>query len=200
MSDTGPEQRALFRRWPAGVSVVVAEVDGRRARAHGLVARLALARAAARRDLDRALDASLHELLRDAETWAVSSSRASRTQLAQHFARSVPPIALWDGIDVREDDPRLLAGAAGWLIARTVDTLVTGDHTFFVGRGRVGRRRAAADDARLRVPRRTTRCDRGGRLRSRRRDRRLRAGVGRGARGVRPRDGRHVHRPSRRAT
>jgi len=45
----------------------------------------------------------------------------------------VPPIALWNGIDVREDDPRLLTGAAGWFIARTVDEHRTGDHTFFVG-------------------------------------------------------------------
>ena len=52
--------------------------------------------------------------------------------LAQHFARSVPPIALWDGIELRDDDPRLLVGAAGWLTARTVDELRTGDHTFFV--------------------------------------------------------------------
>jgi flavin reductase (DIM6/NTAB) family NADH-FMN oxidoreductase RutF len=34
---------------------------------------------------------------------------------------------------VREDDPRRIGGAAGWLVARTIDTLVTGDHTFFVG-------------------------------------------------------------------
>ena len=53
--DTGLEQRSLFRRWPAG------RLDrrrrGRRASpwAHGLVARLALARAAARRHLGRAL-------------------------------------------------------------------------------------------------------------------------------------------------
>ena len=45
----------------------------------------------------------------------------------------MPPLALWDGIDVRDDDPRLLAGAAGWLVARTVDEIATGDHTFFVG-------------------------------------------------------------------
>jgi hypothetical protein len=31
VEDLGAEQRALFRRWPAGVSVVVAEVEGRRA-------------------------------------------------------------------------------------------------------------------------------------------------------------------------
>ena len=55
-------------------------------------------------------------------------------ELAQRFARSgVPPLILWDGVEVREDDPRLIAGAAGWLIARTVETVVTGDHTFFVG-------------------------------------------------------------------
>ena len=28
--ERGAAQRALFRRWPAGVSVVVAEVEGRR--------------------------------------------------------------------------------------------------------------------------------------------------------------------------
>ena len=54
--------------------------------------------------------------------------------MAERFARSgVPPLILWGGVEVREDDPRLIAGAAGWLIARTIDTLVTGDHTFFVG-------------------------------------------------------------------
>lgn len=53
--------------------------------------------------------------------------------LAQHFARSVPPIALWDGIAVREDDARLLAGSVGWIVARTVDELAAGDHRFFVG-------------------------------------------------------------------
>ena len=44
----------------------------------------------------------------------------------------MPPIALWNGIEVREDDPRLLVGAVGWLTARTVDEVRTGDHTFFV--------------------------------------------------------------------
>ena len=64
----------------------------------------------------------------------VGARRRTRSELAQRFARSgVPPIILWDGVEVREDDPRLIAGAAGWLTARTVETLVTGDHTFFVG-------------------------------------------------------------------
>ena len=101
-------------------------------RADGLVARVALARAALV-GISIALQASLHELLREADEWAVSILAGEQEQLAQHFARSVPPIALWDGIDVREDDPRLLTDAAGWLVARTVDQIRTGDHTFFVG-------------------------------------------------------------------
>jgi flavin reductase ActVB len=80
-----------------------------------------------------ALEASLHEHLREAEEWAVSVLSGEQAELAQHFARSVPPIALWNGIDVREDDPRLLTGAVGWIVATTVDQIRTGDHTFFVG-------------------------------------------------------------------
>jgi flavin reductase (DIM6/NTAB) family NADH-FMN oxidoreductase RutF len=128
----GAEQRSLFRRWPAGVSVVVAEVGDRR---HGLtVSSLAsLSLDPPLIGISIAVQASLHELLKDADEWAVSILAGSQEQLAQHFARSVPPIALWDGIDVRDDDPRLLVGAAGWMVARTVETLPTGDHTYFVG-------------------------------------------------------------------
>ena len=132
MQEHGADQRSLFRRWPAGVSVVVAEVGERR---HGLtVSSLAsLSLDPPLIGISIALQASLHELLKDADEWAVSILAGNQERLAQHFARSVPPIALWDGIEVRDDDPRLLAGAAGWMVARTVDTLLTGDHTYFVG-------------------------------------------------------------------
>jgi flavin reductase (DIM6/NTAB) family NADH-FMN oxidoreductase RutF len=70
--------------------------------------------------------------LRGAEEWTASVLAGNQEHLAQHFARSVPPIVLWNGIDVRNDDPRLLAGAAGWFVARTVAEHRTGDHTFFV--------------------------------------------------------------------
>ena len=130
--DAGAEQRALFRRWPAGVSVVVAEVDGRR---HGLTVSslVSLSLDPPLVGISIAHQASLHELLRDAGEWAASLLAGGQEELAQHFARSVPPIALWNGIELRDDDPRLLAGASGWLVARTVDELRTGDHTFFVG-------------------------------------------------------------------
>jgi flavin reductase len=132
VQDRGAEQRSLFRRWPAGVSVVTAEVDGRR---HGLTVSslVSLSLDPPLVGISIAHQASLHELLRDAGEWAVSVLSGEQDHLAQHFARSVPPLVLWDGIDVREDDPRLLQGAAGWLVARTVDELTAGDHTFFVG-------------------------------------------------------------------
>ncbi len=132
MQERGAEQRSLFRRWPAGVSVVVAEVDGRRA---GLTVYTLVSLSLEPRlvGIAIALEASLHEVLRDADEWAVSILNGDQDRLAQHFARSVPPIALWDGIAVREDDPRLLAGAAGWLLVRTIQEVPVGDHTFFVG-------------------------------------------------------------------
>jgi flavin reductase len=132
VDETGAEQRALFRRWPAGVSVVVAEVEGRRA-ALTVSSLVSLSLDPPLVGISISQQASLHELLRNADEWAASILAGDQEHLAQHFARSVPPIALWNGIPVRDDDPRLLAGAAGWLVARTVDEHRTGDHTFFVG-------------------------------------------------------------------
>jgi flavin reductase (DIM6/NTAB) family NADH-FMN oxidoreductase RutF len=128
----GAEQRSLFRRWVSGVSVVVAEFEGRRA---GLTvsALVSLSLEPPLIGVSLARSASLFEVLDNAGEWCVSILAGVQDSLAQHFSRSVPPIALWNGIDVREDDPRLLTGAVGWIIARTVDTLVAGDHVFFVG-------------------------------------------------------------------
>jgi len=132
VQEHGAEQRALFRRWPAGVSVVVAEVDGRRA---GLTVSSLVSLSLAPRlvGISISLQASLHGVLQDAREWAVSILSGEQADVAQHFARGVPPIALWDRIAVREHDPRLLADAVGWMTVRTVDEFRTGDHTFFVG-------------------------------------------------------------------
>jgi flavin reductase (DIM6/NTAB) family NADH-FMN oxidoreductase RutF len=111
---------------------VVAEVDGRRA---GLTVSSLLSLSLEPRlvGISIAVQASLHEVLRDAGEWSASILSGDHDYLAQHFARSVPPIALWDGVPVRSDNPRLIDGAVGWLTARTVDEIRTGDHTFFVG-------------------------------------------------------------------
>ena len=143
MQEHGDEQRALFRRGPSGVSVVVAEFEGRRA---GLTVSALVSLSLEPRlvGVSLAREASLYEVLCEAGEWGVSVLAGDQEHLAQHFARSVPPIALWDRIPVREDDPRLLTGAVGWGVARTVDELAAGDHTFFVGEVQSIERGAAA--------------------------------------------------------
>jgi flavin reductase len=79
-------------------------------------------------------DAALHELLRRAGEFGVSVLAEGQENLAQHFARGVPPIALWQGITVRGGDgPPLLEDALAWLRCSVRDEHETGDHTLFVG-------------------------------------------------------------------
>lgn len=126
------DQRALFRRWPAGVSVVAAEASGHRG---GMTVSSLISLSLEDRlvAISVAHSASLHAVLEDAPDWAVSILAGSQQTVAQHFAQSLQPDELWSGMHVREDDPRLVEDAAGWLVARTVDRVVTGDHTLFVG-------------------------------------------------------------------
>jgi flavin reductase ActVB len=76
--------------------------------------------------------ASLFEVLDAADEWCVSILGRDQEPLAQHFARSVPPLVQWDGIGVRADEPRLLEGAVGWIRARTLDRHPAGDHVIYV--------------------------------------------------------------------
>src|SRR5438067_640981 len=104
VDDRGAEQRALFRRWPTGVSVVVAESGSRRA---GLTVNslVSLSLDPPLVGISLALTASLYEVLREAAEWSVSMLAGDQEHLAQHFARSVPPLVHWDGIAVRALDP-----------------------------------------------------------------------------------------------
>jgi flavin reductase (DIM6/NTAB) family NADH-FMN oxidoreductase RutF len=124
--------RAVMARVPAPVAVVTVVVEGRPA---GLtVASLVslsleppLVGFAIRRD------AALHELVRETNDVAVTVLAAGQEHLAQHFARGVPPIALWERIALRDvPPPPQLEGAAAWLRARVTDEHAAGDHTFFV--------------------------------------------------------------------
>jgi flavin reductase len=130
----GDELRAVMRRYPLGVSVVTVDLDGERL---GLtVASLSsLALEPPLVGVSIAHQAALHELLRAAGGFAVSVLGAGQEELAQHFARGVPPIAIWHGIDA-VDGPRgpLLAGALGWLECELDTEHAAGDHTLFVGR------------------------------------------------------------------
>ena len=129
---SGDEQRALFRRWPAGVSVVVAQTGGRKAglTVSSLVS-VSLDPPLVSISLGR--DASIFEVLDEAGEWGVSILAGDQGDLAQHFARNVPPLLQWDRIPVRDDDRRLLSGAVGWLVAETGDRIDAGDHVIFIG-------------------------------------------------------------------
>jgi flavin reductase (DIM6/NTAB) family NADH-FMN oxidoreductase RutF len=80
--------------------------------------------------------AQLHELLRGAGEFGVSLLAADQEAIAQHFARSVPPIAMWTGVALRDDvdGPPFIADALGWVRCRVEAEHPAGDHTFFVGR------------------------------------------------------------------
>jgi flavin reductase (DIM6/NTAB) family NADH-FMN oxidoreductase RutF len=90
--------------------------------------------------------AAMHELLRRADGFALSLLAGGQEAVAQHFARGVPPLAHWHGIEWREgaSGAPLLEGALGWLECTRVAEHATGDHTLFVGevtslgRGSVG--------------------------------------------------------------
>jgi flavin reductase (DIM6/NTAB) family NADH-FMN oxidoreductase RutF len=82
-----------------------------------------------------AREAAMHELLREAGGFAASLLAGGQAWLAQHFARGVPPIGMWHGIETEEGAGRapLLAGALGSLECRLVAEHAVGDHTLFVG-------------------------------------------------------------------
>jgi flavin reductase len=122
-----------MRRFPAGVAVVGVDVDGQRlALTIGTLIPLSLRPPLVGFAVRR--EAALHEFLREARAFGISLLAAGQESLAQHFARGVPPIALWEGVAVRNTSgPPLLEGALGWLTGRVVDEVAAGDDTFFVG-------------------------------------------------------------------
>ncbi len=125
---------AVLRRHPSGVSVVTVNAEGQRV---GLtVATLvSLSLSPPLVGVAVAQQAALHELLREAGTFAVSLLAADQQHLADHFARGVPPIGMWRGIATTDGElgAPLLDGALGWLECRLAAELATGTHTFFVG-------------------------------------------------------------------
>jgi flavin reductase len=129
----GEELRALMRRFPAGVAVVGVDSGGERlALTIGTLIPLSLEPPLVGFAVRR--EAALHELLRAAGSFGVSLLAASQQPLAQHFARGVPPIALWQGVALRDPSgPPLLAGAIGWLTGRVAAEVPAGEDTFFVG-------------------------------------------------------------------
>jgi flavin reductase (DIM6/NTAB) family NADH-FMN oxidoreductase RutF len=113
------------------VSVVVAESGGRKA---GLTVSslVSVSLAPPRVSISIGRDASIFEVLDEAEEWGASILARGQAHLAQHFARSVPPLVQWDGIPARAEQPLLLEGAVGWILAETVQRVDVDDHVIFV--------------------------------------------------------------------
>jgi flavin reductase (DIM6/NTAB) family NADH-FMN oxidoreductase RutF len=130
----GDALRTAMRQFPAGVCVVGVEVRGN---AYGVTigSLVSLSLEPALVGISVGRDVQLHELLRDAGAFGISILRGDQGALAAHFARSVPPIAQWVGIEKRTGvtGAPLLADALAWLDCRLVAEHETGDHTFFVG-------------------------------------------------------------------
>ena len=126
--------REVMRSFPSGICIVTIEHEGRRT---GLTVGSLVSLSLEPPLVGFALghQAQLHELLRGAGEFGISLLAANQEAFAQHFARSVPPIALWTGVQLRDDvdGPPLLAGSLGWLRCRVSAEHPVGDHTFFVG-------------------------------------------------------------------
>jgi flavin reductase (DIM6/NTAB) family NADH-FMN oxidoreductase RutF len=130
---SGDDLRSLMRRFPAGVAVVGVELDGERlGLTIGTLTPLSLSPPLVGFAVRR--QAALHEPLRRAGRFGISLLGEGQEHVAQHFARGVPPIALWEGVALRDDaGPPLLAGAFGWLLGTVADEVAAGEDTFFVG-------------------------------------------------------------------
>lgn len=126
------ELRTLLGRVPRGVSVVTVDAEGQRL---GLTVSslVALSLDPPIVGFGVAKDAAMHELLREAGGCAISLLAAGQDWLAQHFARGVPPIAMWHGVATAEgaSGAPLLVGSLGWLECSLREELDAGTHTFF---------------------------------------------------------------------
>ena len=125
--------RTLLSRFPAGACVLtVAAGEQRLGLTVGSVVSLSLDPPLVGFAVSR--QAAMHELLREAGGGALSLLAAGQEWLAGHFARGVPPIAMWHGIASSEgsNGAPLLVGALGWLECGLRDEVEAGTHTFFV--------------------------------------------------------------------
>jgi flavin reductase (DIM6/NTAB) family NADH-FMN oxidoreductase RutF len=131
---SGDELREAMRRFPSGVAVVTINLEGRRqGTTVGSLVSLSLEPALVGVSIGH--QSSLHEPLREAKRFAVNILAGDQDWLAQHFARSVPPIVQWDAIPTHATSlpEPLIADALAWLECRTWAEYPAGDHTFFVG-------------------------------------------------------------------
>jgi flavin reductase (DIM6/NTAB) family NADH-FMN oxidoreductase RutF len=125
--------RTLLSRHPSGVCVVtVATGEQKLGLTIGSFVSVSLSPPLVGFAVSR--EAAMHELLREAGGCAISLLSANQESLAQHFARGVPPIAMWHkiGMEAGTNGAPLLVGALGWLECTIQQEVGAGTHTFFV--------------------------------------------------------------------
>ena len=125
--------RILLGRFPSGVTVVTVDAGGQRlGLTVGTLVGLSLEPPLVGFSISR--QAALHELLREARRCAISLLAAGQEATAEHFARGVPPIGMWQGIateprrTARRFSPARSAGSG----ARSATRWRSATHTFFV--------------------------------------------------------------------
>jgi flavin reductase (DIM6/NTAB) family NADH-FMN oxidoreductase RutF len=127
------ELRDVLRRMPTGVAVLTVDARGQRV---GLTVATLVSLSLEPPLVGVAISrqAAIHELLRQAGTCSLSLLAADQQEVAEHFARGVPPIAMWHGVATRAGTigAPLLEGALGWLECRVHEEVAAGSHTFFV--------------------------------------------------------------------
>ena len=123
-----------MHRFPHGVAVVTVDAQGQQV---GLTVSslISLSIEPPLVGFAVARQAAIHELLLDAGAFAVSLLAEGQEGAAEHFARGVPPLIHWRGIDLVPDveDPPLLAGAVGWIRADIAWSTPAGTHTLVAG-------------------------------------------------------------------
>jgi flavin reductase (DIM6/NTAB) family NADH-FMN oxidoreductase RutF len=130
----GEELREVMRRFPAPVAVVTTALEGERfGLTVGSLVSLSLTPPLVGISIGK--ESSSHEPIRRTGVWTASLLSGTQTHVAQHFARSgIPPVALWNGVEVREGKwGPLVEDALAWLECRTISEHDAGDHTIFVG-------------------------------------------------------------------
>ena len=131
----GEQLREAMRRFAAPIAVVTVVADGRELGVTvGSFGSLSLEPALA--GVSIGLGSPLHEPLRQLGRFSASLLAGDQGAVAQHFARGVPPIALWSGVarHPSEVPEPLLEGALAWLECRVEHECEAGDHTVFVAR------------------------------------------------------------------
>ncbi len=131
---SGPPLRDVLQRYPHGVAVVTVETPEQRL-GLTIASLVSLSLEPPLVGFAVSEQAALHEILLEAKKCAISLLAEGQDDVAEHFARGVPPIAHWHGIELEAhpEGPPLLSGAIGWLGVETAWTAVTGTHTLFVG-------------------------------------------------------------------